>query len=83
VYVVIPLGKISTNYVCTKVKTISDVQISLGQTVRINPSCFIRTMDHIIMTDDRVEIEINSNVWTGLGAWDNFSNSQKTRWSQL
>ncbi len=57
-YVVYSLGKISTNQVCPKVKSISAVQISSGQTIRINPSCYIRTMDHIIMADDSEEIEI-------------------------
>jgi hypothetical protein len=51
-YVVYFLGKISTNHVCPKAKTISAVQISSGQTVRINPTCYIRTMDHIITADD-------------------------------
>jgi hypothetical protein len=65
-YVVYSLGKISTNHICPKAKTISAVQISSGQTVRINPSCFIRTMDHIITADDSEEIEIHSKWqdWT-------------------
>jgi hypothetical protein len=65
-YVVYSIGKISTNHVCPKVKTILAVQISSGQTVRINPSCYIRTMDHIITADDSEEIEIHSNWldWT-------------------
>jgi hypothetical protein len=57
-YVVYSLGKISTNQVCPKAKSISAVQISSGQTIRINPSCYIRTMDHIITADDSEEIEI-------------------------
>ncbi len=65
-YVVYYLGKINTNHVCPKAKSISAVQISSGQTVRINPSCYIRTMDHIIMADDSEEIEIHSKWldWT-------------------
>jgi hypothetical protein len=66
--VVYSLGKISTNHVCPKAKTILAVQISSGQTVRINPSCYIRTMDHIITADDSEEIEIHSKwldwTWT-------------------
>jgi len=58
-YVVYSLGKINTNQVCPKAKSISAVQISSGQTVRINPSCYIRTMDHIIMTNDSEKIEIH------------------------
>ncbi len=57
-YVVYSLGKISTNQVCPKAKSISAVQISSGQTIRINPSCYIRTMDHIITANDSEVIEI-------------------------
>jgi hypothetical protein len=64
----IPWWKISTNHVCPKAKTISAAQISSGQTVKINPSCYIWTMDHIITADDSEEIEINSKwldwTWT-------------------
>jgi hypothetical protein len=58
-YVVYSLGKINTNHVCPKAKSISAIQISSGQTIRINPSCFIMTMDHIIMANDSEEIEIH------------------------
>jgi hypothetical protein len=62
------LGKINTNHVCPKAKSISAIQISSGQTVQINPSCYIRTMDHIITADDSEEIEIHSKwlnwTWT-------------------
>jgi hypothetical protein len=60
--VVYSLGKINTNHVCPKVKSISAVQISSGQTIRINLSCYIRTMDHIIMAGDSEEIKIHS-MW--------------------
>ncbi len=60
--------KINTNHVCPKAKSILAVQISSGQTVRINPSCYIRTMDHIITADDSEEIKIHSKwldwTWT-------------------
>ncbi len=67
-YVVYSLGKINTNHVCPKAKSILAVQISSGQTVRINPSCYIRTMDHIFTADESEEIEIHSKwldwTWT-------------------
>ncbi len=67
-YVVYSLGKISTNQVCPKAKSISAVQISSGQTIRVNPSCYIRTMDHIITADDSEEVEILDKwldwIWT-------------------
>jgi len=67
-YVVYSLRKINTNYVCPKAKSISAIQISSGQTVRINPSCYVRTMDHIITVDNSEEIEIHSKwldwTWT-------------------
>jgi hypothetical protein len=67
-YVVYSLGKINTNHICPKAKSISAIQISSGQTVWINPSCYVRTMDHIIMADNSEEIEIHSKwlnwTWT-------------------
>ncbi len=68
-YVVYSLGKINTNHVCPKAKSISAIQISSGQTVRVNPSCYVRTMDHIIITaDDSEELDIHSKwldwTWT-------------------
>jgi len=47
-YVVYSLRKISTNHICPKTKTISAVQFSSGQTVRINPSCFIWTSSRLM-----------------------------------
>ncbi len=67
-YVVYSLGKINTNHICPKGKSILPVQISSGQTVRINLSCYIRNMDHIITANDSEEIEIHSKgldwTWT-------------------
>jgi hypothetical protein len=67
-YVVYSLWKINTNHVCPKAKSISAIQISSGQTIRVNPSCYVRTMDHIITADDSEEIEIHSKwldwTWT-------------------
>jgi hypothetical protein len=67
-YVVYSLGKINTNHISAKAKSISAIQISSGQTVRVNPSCYVRTMDHIITADDSEEMDIHSKwldwTWT-------------------
>jgi hypothetical protein len=67
-YVVYSLGNINTNHVCPNSKSISAIQISSGPTVQINPSCYVRTMDHIITANDSEEIEIHSkwldSTWT-------------------
>jgi hypothetical protein len=65
-YVVYSLGKINTNHVCPKAKSISAIQISSGPTIQINPSCYVRMMYHIITADDIEEIEIHSKWldWT-------------------
>jgi hypothetical protein len=67
-YVVYSLGKINTNHVCIKAKSITAIQISSGQTVRIKPSCYVLTMSHIITADYSEEIEIHSKwldwTWT-------------------
>ena len=67
-YVVYSLGKINTNHVCPKTKSISAIQISSGKTIRISPGCHVRTMDHLITADDNEETEIHSKwldwTWT-------------------
>ncbi len=67
-YVVYSPGKININHVCPKAKSISAIQISSCQMVRINPSCYVRSMDHIITADDDEEIQIHSKwlnwTWT-------------------
>jgi hypothetical protein len=80
-YVVYSLGKISTNHVCPKAKTISAVQISSDQIVRINPSCTSGpwTTSSRPMTARRSRSTLSG--WTGPGRWDSFSNNQRTRWS--
>jgi hypothetical protein len=80
-YVVYSLGKISTNQVCPKAKTILAVQISSGQIVQINPSCYIRTMDHIITVDDSEDIMIHSKWLDWTWTLEQLSSSKKTRWS--
>jgi hypothetical protein len=61
-YVVYSLAKISTNHFCPKAKSISAIQISSGQTIRVNPSCYVRNMDHIITADNSEEIKIHLQV---------------------
>jgi hypothetical protein len=50
-YVVYSLGKIAPTKPARR-------QSPSGQTIRINPSCYIRTIDHIITADDSEEMEI-------------------------
>jgi hypothetical protein len=67
-YVVYSLGKINTNHVCPKTKSILAIQISSGNSIRISPGCHVRTMDHLITDDDSEEMEIHSKwldwTWT-------------------
>jgi hypothetical protein len=78
-YVVYSPGKINTNHVCPKAKSISAIQISSGQTVRINPSCYVRTMDHIITADDSEEIKINSKWLDWTWTWPTLSTTRKPK----
>ncbi len=67
-YVVYSLGTISTNHVCPKAKTISEVQIKSGQTIKLYCGCYIQTMDHIIMANETEDMEVHSKwlnwTWT-------------------
>jgi len=51
-----PLGTISTNHSSPKARTISLVQIRSGQAVKLQPGCFIRTMDYINMADEAEQV---------------------------
>ncbi len=56
------------NHVCPKAKTIAAVQVKSGQAVKLNPGCYIRTMDHIIMAYETKDKEVHSKwldwTWT-------------------
>jgi hypothetical protein len=55
-WVVYSLGTISTNHSSPKARTISSVQIRSGQAVKLQPGCFIRTMDYINMADEAEQV---------------------------
>jgi hypothetical protein len=60
-----PLGP---SALITKAKTISAVQIKSGQAIKLNPGCYIWTMDHVIMADETDDVEVHSKwpdwTWT-------------------
>jgi len=67
-FVVYSLGTNSTNHVCPKAKTISAVQVKSSQAIKLNPRCYIRTMDHVITADETEDVEVHSKwldwTWT-------------------
>jgi hypothetical protein len=67
-YVVYSLGTINTNHVCPKAKTFSAELNRSGQAVKLNPGCYIRTMDHVIIADETEDVEVHSKwpnwTWT-------------------
>ncbi len=60
-------GTINTNQVCQARNTIQTRQINSGDTVTVEPGCYIRTMDHVISADESETIEIQKKTmdWTG------------------
>jgi hypothetical protein len=60
-------GSINTNQVCQARNTIQTNQINSGDTVTVEPGCYIRTMDHVISADESKTIEIQKKAmdWTG------------------
>jgi len=60
-------GTINTNQVCQAKNTIQTCQINSGDTVTVEPGCYIRTMDHVISADESETIEIQRKTmdWTG------------------
>jgi hypothetical protein len=60
-------GTINTNQVCQAKNTIQTRQINSGDTVTVEPGCYIWTMDHVISADESETIEIQKKTmdWTG------------------
>jgi hypothetical protein len=60
-------GTINTNQVCQARNSIQTRQINSGDTVTLEPGCYIRTMDHVISADESETIEIQRKTmdWAG------------------
>ncbi len=60
-------GTINTNQVFQASNTIQTRQINSGDTVTVEPGCYVRTMDHVISADESEMIEIQKKTmdWTG------------------
>jgi len=57
-WAVYSVGTISTNEVCPAANVVTAIQIQSGDTIRIKPGCYVRTMDHIISTNKSEMIEV-------------------------
>ncbi len=51
-------GAINTNQVCQAKNMIQTRQINSGDTVTVEPGCYIQTMDHMISADESEAIKI-------------------------
>ncbi len=58
---------ISTNQVCPAANDVTAMQIQSGDTIKIKPGCYVRTMDHVISADESetIEIAIKTMDWAG------------------
>jgi hypothetical protein len=58
---------INTNEVCQARNTIQTRQINSGDTITVDPGCYIQTMDHVISADESETIEIQKKTmdWSG------------------
>jgi hypothetical protein len=61
------IGTISTNQVCPAANNVTVMQIQSGDTIKIKPGCYVRTMDHVISADESemIEIAIKTMDWAG------------------
>jgi hypothetical protein len=66
-WAVFSTGTINTNKVCQAQNTIQTCQVNSGDTITVEPGCYIRTMDHVISADKSETIEIQKKTmdWTG------------------
>ncbi len=61
------MGTINTNQVCQAKNSIQTRQINSGDTITVEPGCYIWTMDHVISADESETIEIQRKTmdWAG------------------
>jgi len=66
-WAVYSIGTISTNQVCPAANDVTAMQIQSGDTIKIKPGCYVRTMDHVISADESetIEIAIKTMDWAG------------------
>jgi hypothetical protein len=55
-WAVYSVGTINTNEVCPADNDVTEMQIKSGETIRIKPGCYVRTMDHVISADESESI---------------------------
>jgi hypothetical protein len=53
--------------VCPAANAVTAMQIQSGDTIKIKPGCYVRTMDHVISADESetIEIVIKTMDWAG------------------
>jgi len=58
---------ISTNQVCPAANNVTAMQIQSGNTIKVKPGCYVRTMDHVISADESetIKIAIKTMDWAG------------------
>ncbi len=66
-WAVYSIGTISTNQVCPAANDVTAMQIQSGDTIKVKPGCYVRTMDHVISADESetIEIAIKTMDWAG------------------
>jgi len=66
-WAVYSIGTISTNQVCPAANDVTAMQIQSGNTIKVKPGCYVRTMDHVISADEleTIEIAIKTMDWAG------------------
>jgi len=66
-WAVYSIGMISTNQVCPAANNVTAMQIQSGDTIKVKPGCYVRTMDHVISADESetIKIAIKTMDWAG------------------
>jgi hypothetical protein len=61
------VGTISNNEVCPAANAVTSMQIQSGDTIRVKPGCYVRTMDQVISTNESetIEVTIKTMDWAG------------------
>jgi hypothetical protein len=66
-WAVYSIGTINTNEVCPAKNDVTSLQIQSRDMIRINPRCYIRTMDNVISADESetIEVKMKTMDWAG------------------
>ncbi len=82
-WAVYSIKTINTNQVCPNKNSVDAKHIQSRDVVMVNPGCFIRTMDHVILAAESEVIEIQMKTMDWAGVLRPFTRPSKVSWPNI